>query len=185
MKNIIRALMLATIILFTSVELCYANDSWEMNLNCSPLPRYLDYPNASIKDLVKLSASYKIPSKTQVSTPYETLFYSSINPIGCTRYNPLNLMPTAGGIIRVTNGSTTPLDANQAYAIANASGRLFLDLYVKKCPVYQIIVPQDSFDIIVGAFYQNGFHKPDGSTQASIMLNIGSEPAGFSQTIAY
>jgi len=77
------------------------------------------------------------------------------------------------------------MDADECDAVANAAGRLFLDLYLKKYPLYDIVVPKDSFDGIIAAFQRMGFYQSDPSNSPHLVLSVVSEPPGLCKAMAY
>jgi hypothetical protein len=152
---------------------------WQVTIAAQSYSPYLDHPGSPVSTLIKASVSFAQPNNGQTK-PYEDLYYTSSQVIGCRRNGVLGITPGTAGMITVT--STT---SDQSYAVANAVGRLFLDLYMHKCPTKMVVVPQARFNSIISALCNQGFRvappvpvRQRQGTSALFMLPIISEPAG-------
>lgn len=147
-----------------------------MTIATSSFDHYLEYPGSSINSLTKAAVSFS-EQPNSASKPYEDLYYTKSRIIGCSRKNSLSIPPGNAGIITVKNAN-----ADQSYAVANALSRLYLDLYVRKCPTKFIVVPQGAFQSIVNALCQQGYSvvtvEPEKPIPALFMLTIQSDPPG-------
>ena len=180
-----RSTSIALLTLLISPLACFASENWEITVKSTPIDSYLKDPGSSLKSMVKLAVAYMPANDPAHSRPYETLYYSNNLPVGCNRHGALDLQAGSAGMIRVTNSSSQPLQASQCLAVANAAGRLFLDLSVRRCIVYSVVVPRDSFTAMMSAFYAAGFHGADSGQPSAAALNIVSEPAGQSAALYY
>jgi len=177
-------LLVAVLFLLTPISASAANNGWQIVVKAAKLPRWFEYPTSSLKSILKLSVGYQ-QGDDPTFNPYETLYYNGSLPIGCDKLGQLSLASGAGGTIRVEANTDQPMDADQCDAVANAAGRLFLDLYLKKYPVYDIVVPATSFDGIIVAFQRSGFYQSDPSNSSHLVLSVVSDPPGRCQGMAF
>jgi hypothetical protein len=157
---------------------------WQVTIAAHSFSPYLDHPGSPVSKLIKATVSYAQPNSGQAK-PYEDLYYTSSQVIGCRRNGVLGITPGTAGTILVT--STT---SDQSYAVANAVGRLFLDLYMHKCPTKIVVVPQACFGSIISALCNQGFRvappvpaRQSQGTSALFILPVVSEPSGESVDI--
>ena len=183
--KITHKLFLSFIALLIMPVAAMASNSWQVTINSSRLPNYLDFPGCSLKAIVKLNVTYKENNNNSVSQQYETLYYNNGIPIGLKKHNPLALVPSAVGVICINSATETEMAADECDAVANGAGRMFLDLYSNQCAVYHVIVPQSSFDAMVAGFSRNGFHKQVPSDNPTAVLNVISSPSGKFQPMAF
>lgn len=178
------SLLLAFFLFLLTPLAAGATNGWEVVIHAAKLPKYFDYPTTSLKSIVKLSVGYQMGDGS-VFFPYETLYYNDGLPIGCTKVGPLSLQTGQGGAIRVDFNSDKPMDTDECSAVANAAGRLWLDLYLKKFPVYDIVVPANSFDDVIAAFQHTGFYQTDPSNSPHLVLSVVSDPPGRCEAMAF
>lgn len=179
------AILALALFLLSPITAHAANSNgWEIVVRASKLPKYFDFTKTNLKSIVKLSVGYE-QGDDSTWKPYETMYYNGGQPIGLNKIAPITLSSSAGGQIRIDTKTDKPMDADECDAIANAAGRLFLDLYLKKYPVYDIIVPDASFDNVVNAFQRGGFYQSDPSNSPHLVLSIVSDPPGRCQGMAF
>jgi hypothetical protein len=178
------SLFLALVIFMLTPLAAGANEGWEVVIRAARLPKYFDYPTTSLNSIVKLSVGYQ-PGSGSAFFPYETLYYNGGLPIGCTKVGPLSLQTGQGGTIRVDANNDNAMDTDECNAIANAAGRMFLDLYLKKFPVYDVVVPGNSFDDVITAFQRTGFYQTDPSNSPHLVLSVVSNPPGRCEAMAF
>jgi hypothetical protein len=120
---------------------------------------------------------------------YEDLYFGNLQAIGCIRHRSFDIAQNTHGQIYLTSSSSTGMDKNEAYAAANATKRVFLDLYLKNCYLDSVIVPRSSFDAVVQGVYQNGFSDPalqtGSNTVTRVIWLIVSDPPGQSQYVVH
>jgi hypothetical protein len=152
---------------------------WQVTIATQSYSPYLDYPGSPVSKLIKATVSYAQPNNGQAK-PYEDLYYTSSKIIGCRRDGTLGVTPGTAGVIRVT-----ATNSDQSFAAANAIGRTFLDLFVRKCPTKTVVIPLASFNSIISALCNQGFRvappvpvRQSQGTPALLMLQIISEPSG-------
>jgi hypothetical protein len=157
---------------------------WQVTVSTQSFSPYLNYPGSPVSKLIKATVTYAQPSKGPAK-PYEDLYYTNSHILGCRRNGILGVTPGSAGVIRVTN--TT---GDQSYAAANAVGRIFLDLFIRKCPTTMVVVPLASFKSIISALCNQGFRVPppvparqNESTPALFILQVISEPPGETSEI--
>jgi hypothetical protein len=157
---------------------------WQVTIATQSFSPYLDYPGSPVSKLVKASVSYAQPNNGQAK-PYEDLYYTSSRVIGCRRNGLLGVTPGTAGVIIVTS-----TNSDQSFAVANAVGRLFLNLFMQKCPTKMVVVPLASFNSIISALCNQGFRvappvptRQSQGTSALFMLPIISQPPGESVDI--
>jgi hypothetical protein len=183
--NIKHPLLLAMIVFLQIPLAASASNSWQVTIGSSRLTHYLDYPSSSLKSMLKLSVEYQVGYDDSPWHQYETFYYNKSLPVGCNQHEPLSLMPGAGGSIRVKSAADKEMPPDECDAVANATGRLFLDLYSLRCAVYNVMVPAMSFDSMLQGFERNGFHCKDQSDVGRIVLNLVSDPPGRFQQVAF
>jgi hypothetical protein len=157
---------------------------WQVTISMQSFKPYLDYPDSPLSKLNKASVTFAQPAKGQ-SRSYEDLYYTNSQVIGCRRNGDLDVTHGAAGIIRVTSTS-----GDQSYGAANAVGRVFLDLFMQKCPTKAIVVPRANFNSIISAMCSQGFRiapplsaRLSQGTPSVFMLTVVSDPPGETQEI--
>jgi hypothetical protein len=182
--NIKKASPLLLLLLVLNPIAALASNSWQVTIDSSRLKHYLDYPSSSLKAVLKLSVSFKRDDDDS-RFQYETFYYSDGVPIGLNKHCHLALAPGSVGTIQVVAAPDSVMPVDESDAVANAAGRLFLDLYSNHCAVYHVIVPAISFDAMVAGFGRNGFHAQLPNNSPSAVLNVMSDPPGKFQAMAF
>lgn len=154
------------------------SDGWLVTLRLKTFEHYLDFPGSSISSITKVSVSFAQPNNGPAKL-YENLYYAHNHAIGCARLSPLSINPGTAGVIRLTT-----VNEEQSSAAANAIARIYLDLYVRKCPLTAVEVPLARFRSVISGLYTQGFHtavlnSPDSSGHCLILVE--SEPPGMEE----
>jgi hypothetical protein len=193
MNKLKYAILLTSLLASICMPTCLADDTWVVRVKAKELDNYLNFKGSRLLPVAKASIDYSETSgEVTRAESYEDLYYSNKHAIGCHRYRPLDLTALTRGEIHVVCSSASAMRESEAYAIANAVERVFLDLYARNCLTLHIIVPHDSFSTVVNGFYQNGFtannrlgcSEPRISSP-TITLQILSDPPGQSQRVMF
>ncbi len=183
-----------------------ASNDWVVTIKTSTLEKCLDYPDSNLKPVVRASVYFEQglgelseeekeiqkrgapPDEEVTFTKYEDIFYSHLHPLGLKRYLALRIKEGTPGIIKIipSNSASRQEEANAA---ANATVRLFLNLYLNKTALRSILVPRDLFDPYVSELQRYGFRienvVPGQFNRALVMISVRSEPAGRHYYMGY
>jgi len=104
------------------------------------------------------------------------------------RYKQLVIKPGTIGTIKVKT-SNSSYKQEEINAAANATIRMYLDLYLNKMPLRSIVVPRDNFDLFIAEMQRHGFRNftivPGQFNQSLGALSIRTEPASRQQYMTY
>lgn len=179
---------------------------WVINLSTKVVDNCLDYPDSKLKPLIRSSIYFeqgllepgpedkelaKKGAEQEVAIPstlYENQYSSHFRTIGLRRFKQLMIKPGSTGTIKIST-SNSAFKQEEANAAANATCRLFLDLYLNKMPLRSIVVSRDIFDQYIQELQRYGFRTftvvPGKINSLIFMLSIRSEPAGRQQYMSY
>lgn len=159
--TIMKTTFAAMALLFFCTQQCLAQPSedtdeqwkdWKVTINTSSsLQHYLKYPGSSIHGITRVTVTRAQPDYS-TARPYEDLWYAESKPIGCKRFQDVDITPGTAGIIHVLN-----VGADQCASVSNAALRVFLELSLRKCMTKYIVVPHTLFNTMVSSFRQQGF----------------------------
>lgn len=177
---------------------------WVVTIETKTVDNCLKYPDSKLQPLIRTSVHFEQallePTKEDAEllkrgaeqekaippTLYETLYSSHSRTVGLRRFKQMIIKPGSTGTIKVTSNN---LNRDEAAAAANASIRLFLDLYLNKMPLRSIVVPREIFDIYVQEIQRFGFRPvtivPGEMMSALIMLSVRSDTGGRQQYLSY
>ncbi len=178
---------------------------WVVTVNTKVIDHCLDYPDSKLTPLIRSSVYFeqallestpedkemeKRGAEQEVAIPatlYEYQYSSHHRTVGMRRFKQLVIKPGTLGTIKITTSGALPQE--EANAAANATVRLFLDLYLNKMPLRSVSVSRDCFDLYVQELQRYGFRNtnvvPGQFTVSLAMLNIRSEPAGRQLYMSY
>jgi hypothetical protein len=179
---------------------------WVLSINTKVIERCLNYPNSKLSPLVRSSIYFEQnvlepsdvdkelvkrgaePDAAIPETLYEYLYSSHFRTIGMRRFKQLVIKPGTTGTIKVTT-SNSSFKQEEINAAANATIRMYLDLYLNKMPLRSIVVPRDGFDLFIQELQRHGFRTftvvPGQFNQSVATLSIRSEPASRQQYMNY
>lgn len=179
---------------------------WIISIKTNVVEKALNYPNSKLHPLIRTAVSFEqgLLEQTPVDkelakkggepdvdipqTLYEYHYSSHYRTIGLRRFKELIIKPGSTGIIRVST-SRSDLLQEEANAAANATVRLYLDLYMNKMPLRSIVVQGEIFDQYLQEMQRYGFRNfvivPGQMVPALAVLNIRSEPSGRQQYMSY
>lgn len=200
---------LSTLLLFslsTSQPTLGRNADWVVSIKTNVVEKALNYPNSKLHPLIRTSVSFEqgLLEQTPVDkelakkgaepdldipqTLYEYHYSSHFRTVGMRRFQELSIKPGTTGTLRIST-SRSNLQQEEANAAANATVRLFLDLYMNKMPLRSVIVQGEIFDQYLQEMQRYGFRNfvvvPGQLVSAIVVLNIRSEPSGRQQYMSY
>lgn len=162
---------------------CQLSD-WTIEMSVQRLDYFLNYQGSILSPVVQVLINY---SQSGQNVQYERLYYSNNIAIGCRQYNSLNIQPGTAGTIIITNLSDN--NPSQGIAAANASLRTYLDLYVLKAPLKNLITSPDFFDNLIQGLGNYGLQPfeivPDKPYSATFVVEVNSNPEGRMQYLFY
>jgi hypothetical protein len=163
---------------------------WIVDIETAQLKNYFQYKGATLKDVVQAKVTFRPGDADDnvKSTRYEDFWYSEFKPLGLDRYKTLDKMDREHVAIRIRPSSAVA-SMSEAWASANATLRIMLDVYRRGSMVTAVYAPAHSFSLIANAFQQQGFYPlpevgADQAVQAGINIRLLSEPEGMAQTLA-
>lgn len=179
---------------------------WVISINTKVIERCLNYPNSKLSPLIRSSIYFEQnvlepsdldkelekrgaePDLVIPETLYEYLYSSHFRTVGMRRFKQLVIKPGTTGTIKVIT-SNSSFRQEEINAAANATIRMYLDLYLNKMPLRSIVVPRDGFDLFIQELQRHGFRifavVPGQFSQNVATLSIRSEPAGRQQYMNY
>lgn len=124
-------------------------------------PDYLSCVGAKLRSFVKVQITFNLPHEG-LSIPYEDLWYSSGQAVGCRRFLKFPVPP--GKVFNlIVNCRDKEVD--QAYIIAceDTITRLLLDAALNGDAINLVSVATDHFDELISSFSRSNFHPYDGT----------------------
>lgn len=193
-------------VLFSQPGGVATSGDWVVTIKTEAITNCLDFPESKLNPVIRarvfleqglteLSEEERemqkrgaIPDEEISSTKFEDIFYSHLHVLGLKRYLPLRLKEGTPGIIRIAP-SDSVAKHEEANAAANATVRLFLNLYLHKAALRCVFVPRDIFDTYVAELQRYGFRyetiAPGKIKSALLILSVKSEPAGRAYYMSY
>lgn len=163
--------LLLCVVCFSNPVLAASDDDrwkdWQVQISSKSLQNFLAYPQSKLPSISEVTVVYAQPDDAAVTT-YESLWYTKGQPIGCHRWNNLDLTPGTAGVIKVLD--TEP---SRIQATANAVLRICLDLALSRCMTRYVSVPQNCFKSMILALEEKGFRPPSRAPGSAV------EPAGM------
>lgn len=206
LKNSISAFLVGALLLLSNQSGLAAANDWVVTIKTSTLAKCLDYPDSTLKPVIRASVYFEqglgelseeekeiqkrgaLPDEEITFTKYEDIFYSHLHPLGLKRYLALRLKEGTPGVIKIVPSSSASRQ-EEANAAANATVRLFINLYLRKAALRSILVPRDLFDLYVSELQRYGFRienvVPGQFNRALVMISVRSEPAGRQYYMGY
>ena len=183
------SVMTAGLLFFGFSPSCFSDDSalwqdWQVTISMQSFSPYLDYPESKIRNLTKASVVYSQPASDSQRL-YKDFYFAPSRIIGARRSGELEVKAGTAGVIKVNC-----TDCAQCYGAANVVGRMWLDLFLERCPTKYVVVPKAFYSSMIAAMCSQGFQAapPIPARKAyglngTIMLTVISDPPGLSQDI--
>ena len=162
---------------------------WILTINVTRLDTFLNYKGSRLHPVTRLSIAYRhLRPSGERSQPvlYEDLWYHDGKPIGCKRFNNLDIRGGDSILIHVLR--TTDVFSETA-AVANAIVRCMLDTTLKLSTAQSVIAPSEMLRVLADAMGQYDFFeqtvRPDQAVRASVGVSLRSEPDGEVVNVFY
>lgn len=161
-----------------------------INIHTEELKNHLQFPGSKLTPIyIAQVRLQKLQGKSTKPRLYEVLWYRGKDAIGLKRLANLRVSEGETLAINITHKQSNASEQEIA-AAADASMRLFLDLYAESNAPDTIIVPASSVERFRQSLEKFGFSttgpiRPGQSIETSIMLEIQPSPSGDPVHMSY
>jgi hypothetical protein len=135
------------------------NYDWSAFIHAAPAKNYLSYAGSTLHPLTKVSVTLR--QATGATAMYEEFWYQRGKVLGVHRKKNTFQQADRDQMGAIVIGGEIDDDPSAVESCVNALARLLIDFQLKHLVTEDVVVPQDSFQTVLGEMRNYGFITRD------------------------